>query len=92
MNSASKDLIQIVREAIHHIDPHGLLAAGAPKDELDSQILAIAGRVSRARSSHEAAQAIAEVLNAAFSDKLTASAYSKEASVLFTRLHEKGLV
>jgi hypothetical protein len=92
MNRSSKKLIELVRESVHRIDPYALIAEGAPEDEFNSEILAIAGKVSRCSSPHEVAQAIAGIFSKAFSEEIPVSAYYEEASSLFARLQEEGLV
>tara|TARA_R110002110_G_scaffold415561_1_gene650792 strand:- start:91436 stop:91714 length:279 start_codon:yes stop_codon:yes gene_type:complete len=91
MNSSAEKLIDIVRESVHNIDPYDFLAGGAPRDEFDSQILALAGKVTRCESSDEVARAIAEVLNDSFSEDHAPSIYTKEASQLFARLQQEGM-
>ena len=82
----------IVTEVIHSIDPHGLLAGGAPRDEFDSEILALAGKVARCESPEDIAHAIAEVLNTAFSADISASGYTEEAAQLYSRLQREGML
>src|SRR5215471_12414623 len=56
----------VVREAIHEWDPYGLLAAGAPPDEFDSEVAAVVRQISRVQSSRDAAHVVAGVFSSSF--------------------------
>ena len=87
-----KQTHKIVQEAIHRVDPFGLLASGSPDDEFDSEINSIVKQLSRCNSSKDIAYTIARVLNSSFSENYTYENFEKESNIIYNNLSTKGLI
>jgi hypothetical protein len=57
---------EVVKSVIDRWDPYGLLAHGAPADEFDSEIAAVARQVDRITEPKDAACVISRVFSSAF--------------------------
>jgi hypothetical protein len=56
----------LVADLLRAWDPYQLLALGAPRDEIDSEIQRVVARWDELRSAPDAARVLAEVFSAAF--------------------------
>jgi hypothetical protein len=83
---------EIVREAIHRIDPYALLAGGSPDDEFDSEIISIVGQLQRCGSGKDIAHAIARVLTSSFGEKFEPSEFETEGEHIYAELQQSGLI
>lgn len=76
----------IVRVAIHRIDPYGLLEGGASHDEFDSEIRSITNQLRRCKTESDIAHAIARTLTSSFGKKCKPIEFKEEANYVFLRL------
>ena len=88
-----KKAVAIVRDAIHEMDPYGLLADGAPIDEFDSEILKIVGAIKSAQSEKEVTDAISAVLGESFEPEIFRPRLCKKAgSKIFYSLRREKII
>ena len=83
---SGKTKFAVVKAELDHIDPCGLLASSAPKDEFDAEARAISQRIARTSSAQDIAEVIAAVLNDAFSRSDSASIYQPAAERIHAAL------
>jgi hypothetical protein len=83
----------IVREAIHTWDPYGLIAAGAPDDEWDSEIARVVAEIPRITSEWDAADVVSRVFSAAFQPEgFSPSDCAEVGCKLFGALKDSGIL
>lgn len=88
-----KKVETVVRDVIHKWDPYGLIGAGAPKDEWDSEILKIVGRLQSIRTPLGCAVAISDAFSIAFqSEEFKIENCDQVGQQLFDALNEAGLI
>jgi hypothetical protein len=81
----------IVREAIHKIDPYSLLEGGAPSDEFDSEISSVTNQLQRCNSGKDVANAIARTLTSSFGEKFQSSELENEGNSIYAELQRQKL-
>jgi len=83
----------LTAEVIRNWDPEGLLAGGAPRDELDHEIASLVAQIPRIKSAADAALAVSGIFGSNFdSDIFPAESCRDVGEKLFTPLLEKGLL
>jgi tRNA(Arg) A34 adenosine deaminase TadA len=88
-----RTVFDVTARVIRDWDCHGLLAGGAPADEFDSEIAALARQVARIASPADAAHAVARVFVAAFGDAgIDAAACGPVGKRWFDALLAEGLI
>ena len=88
-----KKIEPIVRDVIHKWDPYGLLGDGAPRDEFDSQILTIIGRLRGVTTPLGCVVAISDVFSASFEpERFRMDDCRQVGQKLFDALKEAGLI
>lgn len=88
-----EEALQVVGRVVRAWDPYGLLAAGAPVDEFDSEIAQLVTRVPQMHSAEDATRAISAVFSEAFEPQLFGhGACAEPGAELFSALVCAGLV
>lgn len=83
---SAKAKFLVVKAELNHLDPYGLLASGAPKDEFDDEARAISQRITSTSGVQDIAEAISAVLNDAFGLSDSASNYQPTAERIHAAL------
>ena len=96
-NAAGKAKYQRLWDATANVirtwDPYGLLAGGAPIDELDHEIAALVAQIPRVHSAADAAQAVSRIFASSFEpDSFTKETCSEVGAKLYATLSEEGLI
>jgi hypothetical protein len=74
-------------------DPYGLLAGGAPLDELDHEIASLVAQIPRIHSAVDARHAVARIFGSSFeADLFTVEMCSEVGEKLYAALSEQGLI
>ena len=85
--------LAVVAPIIAAWDPYGLLEGGAPADEFDSEISAVASQVSRIKSANDAAHVVSRVFSSSFEPApFTPQLCVAVGNQLFSALEAAGLV
>jgi hypothetical protein len=73
-------------------DPYGLLAGGAPEDELDSEITSLVAQIPRMASATDAAHAVARIFGSSFApERFTPQSCADVGEKLYAALRGHGL-
>jgi hypothetical protein len=84
---------RVVKRVIDEWDPYSLLAQGAPRDEFEAEVAAIARLIPTMHSRDAAAQAVSGVFSAAFEAKYFGlEACRRVGARLFDALRSDGLL
>jgi hypothetical protein len=74
-------------------DPYGLLAGGAPHDELDSEITSLVAQIPHVASAADAAHAVARIFGSSFDpEHFTHQSCADVGEKLYVALREHGLI
>lgn len=74
-------------------DPYGLVAGGAPGDELDQEIASLVTQIPRIHSAVDAAHTISRIFGASFEPRsFTEVTCSEVGKKLYAALAEQGLI
>jgi hypothetical protein len=86
-----KKLVEIIKEAFAKEDPAMLLEMGAPADEYDEEVFAIASKISDNHNVDNINEVINKVMNKSFSKDTAVRADSclKIANLIYSHLHNR---
>jgi hypothetical protein len=86
-------IVEAVRSVVVEWDPYALLAQGAPPDEFNNEIHAVARRIERIGSPNDAIQVLSQIFSAYFQPEYFRPEDCQEAGEqLYRVLQARGLV